>query len=226
MTAEETITHRRIRELMEHYGVTKFRLGIMAGVSETFLRTFFSKPQQRMRPLSLQALAKVLQCTPEYLAGDSDEISLGPPGSLEYNGKTVTVDTASTGTVDERIKFHRNRLAFTQQRIADQLGVTKAMVSAWETGLSTPSRERLEQLSKIFDVDFLTFETDTEFVKAQEIAKRDAQRHHQPRTQSAGRKIELSMRGEMAHIAVEATVPWEIGLKIAEMIREHAVPKP
>ena len=41
---------------------------------------------------------------------------------------------------------------FTQKQLADQLGLTKSVVSAYETGLRMPSYDILISISKIFRV--------------------------------------------------------------------------
>lgn len=41
---------------------------------------------------------------------------------------------------------------FTQKQLADQLGLTKSVISAYETGLRLPSYDILISISKIFHV--------------------------------------------------------------------------
>jgi len=52
----------------------------------------------------------------------------------------------------DRIKTLRKQRAITQQVLADILGVTKTMVSAYETGTRKPSTENLMELALYFDV--------------------------------------------------------------------------
>ena len=50
----------------------------------------------------------------------------------------------------ERIKTLRERLGFTQRRLADEIGVTQPAVAQWETGLSQPVGARvLEALLRL-----------------------------------------------------------------------------
>ncbi len=56
--------------------------------------------------------------------------------------------------VDMGLKIKRLRLEkeMTQQRLADCVGVTKSMVSAYESGIRSPSFEVLIQLAQVFHV--------------------------------------------------------------------------
>ncbi len=54
--------------------------------------------------------------------------------------------------VAERIKMLRENLNISQQELAKKLSVTRASVSAWEMGISTPSTTYLVELSNIFHV--------------------------------------------------------------------------
>ena len=54
--------------------------------------------------------------------------------------------------VAERIKMLRENLNISQQELAKKLSVTRASVSAWEMGISTPSTVYLVELSRMFHV--------------------------------------------------------------------------
>ena len=62
----------------------------------------------------------------------------------------------------ERIKFLRKQRALTQQTLADVLGITKTLVSAYENGARKPSYENLMEIALFFDVsmDWLFANTD------------------------------------------------------------------
>lgn len=51
-----------------------------------------------------------------------------------------------------KIRELRKRKGLTQQQLAELAGVTKAMISAYETGLRYPSYEVLIKLTRIFRV--------------------------------------------------------------------------
>lgn len=50
-----------------------------------------------------------------------------------------------------KLKQAREHAELTQQMVADQLHVTRAAVSNWENGRSTPDIELLTQLSRLYD---------------------------------------------------------------------------
>lgn len=60
-------------------------------------------------------------------------------------------------TIGERIKKLRVEKNFTQTFLAEQLGITKAMISAYETNVRKPSTNIMLKLTDIFNVslDFL-----------------------------------------------------------------------
>lgn len=54
--------------------------------------------------------------------------------------------------IAERIKFLRERKAYTQTELAKKLGITRSSVNAWEMGISVPSTQYIVELSTIFSV--------------------------------------------------------------------------
>ncbi|MBO5278125.1 MAG: helix-turn-helix transcriptional regulator [Lachnospiraceae bacterium] len=54
--------------------------------------------------------------------------------------------------IAERIKFLRERNAYTQTELAKKLGITRSSVNAWEMGISVPSTQYIVELSTIFSV--------------------------------------------------------------------------
>lgn len=55
--------------------------------------------------------------------------------------------------ITEWIKANRNKAKFSQQQLADKLGVSQPLVSQWESGGVQPSHEILEKLSAVLEVD-------------------------------------------------------------------------
>ena len=49
----------------------------------------------------------------------------------------------------------RSSNGFTQQHLADKVGVRQSTVAMWETGKSAPSMEHLIKLSEIFKMDLV-----------------------------------------------------------------------
>jgi transcriptional regulator with XRE-family HTH domain len=56
--------------------------------------------------------------------------------------------------VGKTISNHRKKHQLTQDQLADQLFVTRQLVSKWELGLGIPSIDTLLALSKLFSVSF------------------------------------------------------------------------
>ena len=61
----------------------------------------------------------------------------------------------------EKLKMLRQRNNYTQQDIADKLGVTRSTVSNFEIGRRKPEIDVLEKLAAIYNVDLNYFATRT-----------------------------------------------------------------
>ena len=56
-----------------------------------------------------------------------------------------------------KLKARREELKMTQKDIADQLGISYQVYSAWERGVKEPSKEKVKQLEKILKVPKVYF---------------------------------------------------------------------
>ena len=54
--------------------------------------------------------------------------------------------------VGQRLKARRNELNFTQDHVAEELGITRQTMSNWENGRSYPDIERIIRLSEIYQL--------------------------------------------------------------------------
>ncbi|MCH4169222.1 MAG: helix-turn-helix domain-containing protein [Streptococcaceae bacterium] len=54
--------------------------------------------------------------------------------------------------IGDRLKLKRTDLKLTQEKIADELHVSRQTISSWETGRSYPDIEKLIQLSNYFEI--------------------------------------------------------------------------
>lgn len=52
----------------------------------------------------------------------------------------------------EKLKMLREARHLTQLQVAEQVGISKAMISAYETAIKTPSVEMLIRLARLFNV--------------------------------------------------------------------------
>ena len=72
-------------------------------------------------------------------------------------------------TFGEKIAKQRKELNFTQEQLADVLGVSRQSISKWESDIAYPETDKLIELGKLFDcsMDYL--------LKEDVIEKNDAQ---------------------------------------------------
>lgn len=54
--------------------------------------------------------------------------------------------------LNENIKQYRKNKGFTQETLAQQLGVVRQNVSKWEKGLSVPDAELLQRLAEVLEI--------------------------------------------------------------------------
>lgn len=67
-------------------------------------------------------------------------------------------------TLGEKITKQRKELNYTQEQLADILGVSRQSVSKWESDIAYPETDKLIELGKLFDcsMDYLLKEDVTE----------------------------------------------------------------
>jgi len=57
-------------------------------------------------------------------------------------------------SIAENIKDARIKAGFSQQQLADGLGVTRQLISKWETGISMPDAEQVRSLSEKLHISY------------------------------------------------------------------------
>lgn len=55
-------------------------------------------------------------------------------------------------TLGKQVAMLRDRFGFTQEDLANKLGVSKQTISNWETGLKSPRMGAIEKMSQLFNV--------------------------------------------------------------------------
>lgn len=67
-------------------------------------------------------------------------------------------------TLGEKIAKQRKELNYTQEQLADSLGVSRQSISKWELDIAYPETDKLIELGKLFDcsMDYLLKEEFTE----------------------------------------------------------------
>lgn len=77
--------------------------------------------------------------------------------------------------IDQKIKMLREKKGITQAELANQLGITRSGVNAWEMGISTPSTQYIIILAKFFNVstDYLLGLSDTATISVNGLSDRE-----------------------------------------------------
>ena len=77
--------------------------------------------------------------------------------------------------IDQKIKTLREKKGITQSELANQLGITRSGVNAWEMGISTPSTQYIIILAKFFNVstDYLLGLSDTATISVEGLSDRE-----------------------------------------------------
>ena len=55
-------------------------------------------------------------------------------------------------TLGERIAYYRKQAGYSQEALAERLGVSRQAISKWETGEATPDAERIIALAKVLGI--------------------------------------------------------------------------
>ena len=55
-------------------------------------------------------------------------------------------------TLGERIAYYRKKAGYSQEGLAERLGVSRQAISKWETGAADPSTANLLALAKLYGV--------------------------------------------------------------------------
>ena len=73
-----------------------------------------------------------------------------------------------------RLKESRSSIGYSQQKLAEKIGVSRSTIAMWETGGSQPDNEALVKLSSVLDVsiDYLLGQTPNQAVKPASTAVR------------------------------------------------------
>ncbi len=68
------------------------------------------------------------------------------------NQKSSENDCEENASLGEKLKYYRQKNNFSQEYIAETLGVTRQAVSKWENNASMPSTNNLMQISKLYSI--------------------------------------------------------------------------
>ncbi|MBE6894702.1 MAG: helix-turn-helix transcriptional regulator [Ruminococcaceae bacterium] len=76
---------------------------------------------------------------------------------LKYLNSDKKGDKIIKKSLGEVIRKHREEKGFTQEYMAEQLGISRQAVSKWENGVTEPSTSNLFALAKLFDMTIEDF---------------------------------------------------------------------
>lgn len=130
---------QRIKELRLEAGYTQFQLAQQLGVTSSSIRKYESN-QGKPRAKNLEELAKIFNVSVSYLLGETDVRS--------------SSNLANVSSFSKRVKELRLEAGYTQAKLAEQLGITRAAYSSYgiETTPTFPRTEHLEQLARTLNV--------------------------------------------------------------------------
>lgn len=141
----ESSFSKRLRAERERAGLSQTKLARICGLSGTTIsciecgKNFFS---ERV----LVSVSRALGVRPEWLRSGL--------GKREGDWSDGLVATPKPQPFPERIKQLRKDAGLTQRQLADFIGVSKAAVSCWETGVrDTPAGKNLMRLSEVLGLD-------------------------------------------------------------------------
>lgn len=90
-------------------------------------------------------------------------------------GKDGKTNIYTEVNIGERLRDLRKNNKFTQEDLADELGITRSAVNGWEMGLSLPSTQYLIKLSILFkvSVDYLLGLNNSETINISNLKQSD-----------------------------------------------------
>ena len=88
--------------------------------------------------------------------------------------------------LSEKIAGERKKLGWSQEELAERLGVSRQAVSKWESGQSVPDLTKILKLSEVFGVttDYLLKETEQGRSEAQRNVEEDPSEEYEEQTMS------------------------------------------
>ncbi|HLX10855.1 MAG TPA: helix-turn-helix transcriptional regulator [Thermoanaerobaculia bacterium] len=83
-------------------------------------------------------------------------------------------------SLGEMIKFLRNRRGWMQKELAKRAGLTKGMVSGYETGKKTPTLQSLTRIAEALQADFCDLHCAFEHVQGRPMVVHELTAHFRP----------------------------------------------
>ncbi|WP_163834715.1 helix-turn-helix domain-containing protein [Spartinivicinus ruber] len=122
--------------------------------------------------------------------------------------------TEKNSELKDRIRVSRQALGFSQQEVADKLGVTKSAVGAWEQGRNDPSKLVMKELANILDTPLEWLESDETYITDDWIEtgfEKNSEFKDRLKVVRKFRKLTQKELAEQLHITPAAVAAWETG---------------
>lgn len=137
----------RLKIERERAGLSQIRLARLCGFSSAMI-SCLECGQSAGSEKVLAAVARVLGVRPAWLRSGSGT------READWCEETATAPSATVQPFPERIKQLRQEAGLSQRELAELVGVSKAAVSCWETGVrGIPAGDNLVRLAEILGLD-------------------------------------------------------------------------
>lgn len=138
---------KRLRKERERAGLSQTRLARMCNLSGTMI-SCLERGESAGSEKAVASVARALGVRPEWLRSGAGKREPDCPG--EQPG----IQQAAPQPFPERIKQLRKEAGLSQKQLADLVGVSKAAVSCWETGVrGVPAGDNLVRLAETLGLD-------------------------------------------------------------------------
>lgn len=138
---------KRLRKERERAGLSQTRLARMCNLSGTMI-SCLERGESAGSEKAVASVARALGVRPEWLRSGAGKREPDCPEDLP------AFQQAAPQPFPERIKQLRKEAGLSQSQLAELVGVSKAAVSCWETGVrGVPAGDNLVRLSQALGLD-------------------------------------------------------------------------
>ncbi|MFD2172429.1 helix-turn-helix domain-containing protein [Tumebacillus lipolyticus] len=134
----------RLKKLRKKRGWTQEDLAARLGIGRTTYAGYEQEGYRTPDVETLYRLADILECLPDYLVGRSD--------SLDVEVEDAPINDQIEVVLAERLRALRMARGWTQNYLAESLGITRPAYTAYESGSRKPNYETLQAIARIFNV--------------------------------------------------------------------------
>lgn len=132
-------------KLCEKNGISPTRAALEIGLSRA-TPTTWKKTGNTPQAAQLQKIAEYFGVSVDYLLGNE------PPKDVDVS---VCAPISATDNLGNRLKAAREKASLSQEQLAEKLHISLENVQQYEQNQAFPSFEKIEEMGKIFHVNFL-----------------------------------------------------------------------